>query len=101
MWVPPKNFQNKFKVMKDLNDQIISLNKDIGLTGVRIDYQGIKRFKSGTLQHIFDTKPESTPVWREVEVFRKLHFTLEKKMKLVSHISTCFKENDQRLKGHN
>ena len=87
MWVPPKNFKNKFLEMKSLNDRIISLNKEIGLTGVRIDYQGIKIFKSGTYQHIFDTKPWSTPVWREAEVF--------------CHISTCFKENDQRLKGHN
>ena len=101
-WVPPKNFRNKFVEMKSLNDKIISLNNEIGLTGVRLDYQGIKRFKSGKVQHIFDTKPGSTPVWREGEVFKKLHFVMEKKLKIASHISTCFKENSERVsKGHN
>ena len=101
-WVPPKNFRNKFAEMKSLNDKIISLNNEIGLTGVRLDYQGIKRFKSGNVQHIFDTKPGSTPVWREGEVFKKLHFVMEKKLKIASHISTCFKENSERVsKGHN
>ena len=88
--------------MKSLNDKIISLNNEIGLTGVRLDYHGIKGFKSGHVQHIFDTKPGSTPVWREGEVFKKLHFVMEKKLKIASHISTCFKENSERVsKGHN
>ena len=101
MWVPPNNFRNHFSEMKSLNDQIIALNQEIGLTGVRIDYHGIKRFNSGKFQHIFDTKPGSTPVWRETPVFKKLHFTMERKLKIVSHISTCFKENAERVKGHN
>lgn len=101
LWVPAENFQNRFSEMKSLNDQIIALNLEIGLTGVRIDYHGIKRFKSGKFQHIFDTKPGSIPVWRESQVFKKLHFTMERKLKLVSHLSTCFKENAERVKGHN
>ena len=81
------------------HDKIISLNKEIDLTGVRMDYQGIKRFKSGMVQHIFDTKLGSAPVWREGEVFKKLHFVMEKKLKMAIHISTCFKENSERIKG--
>ena len=87
--------------MKSLNDKMLTLNQEIGLTGVRFDYQGIKRFKSGNFQHIFDTKPGATPVWREPDVFCKLHFTMEKKMKMVTHITTCFRENAKRLSGHN
>ena len=101
MWVPPTNFRNRFAEMKSLNDKMLALNQEIGLTGVRFDYQGIKRFKSGNFQHIFDTKPGATPVWREPDVFRKLHFTMEKKMKMVTHITTCFRENAKRLSGHN
>ena len=101
LWVPPNNFRNLFSEMKSLNDQIIALNQEIGLTGVRIDYHGIKRFKSGMFQHVFDTKPGSTPVWRESQVFKKLHFTMERKLKLVSHINSCFRENAERVKGHN
>ena len=100
-WAPPKNFRNKYEEIKSLNDKIISLNKEIDLTGVRMDYQGIKRFKSGMVQHIFDTKLGSAPVWREGEVFKKLHFVMEKKLKMAIHISTCFKENSERIKGRN
>ena len=101
MWVPPANFRNRFTDMKSLVDKTLALNQEIGLTGVRFDYQGIKRFKSGHYQHIFDTKPGATPVWRETDVFRKLHFTMEKKLKMVSHITTCFRENTKRVSGHN
>ena len=101
MWVPPTNFRNRFTDIKSLNDKIFALNKEAGLTAVRLDYQGIKRFKSGNIQHIFDTRAGTTPVWREGEVFKKLHFTMEKKVKIVGHISMCFKENEQRVKGHN
>ena len=55
------------------------------------------------MQHIFDTKPGATQVWRETEVFRKLHFTMEIKLKIVKYISTCFQANSERIaaQGHN
>ena len=100
-WVPAPNFRNKFREIRKLNDMIIESNMRDNLRCVRMGFQGVKRFKSGTMQHIFDTKPGSTPVWREGEVFRKLHFVMEKKLKIASHISTCFRENSERIKGHN
>ena len=39
-------------------------------------------------------------IWTFVQSLA-LHFTMERKLKLVSHISTCFKENAERVKGHN
>ena len=38
----------------------IDLNKKDNLADIRLDYHGVKRFKSGTTQHIFDTKPGAT-----------------------------------------
>ena len=103
MWVPAPGFRNKYSEIKKLNDLIIAANTRDNLKCVRLDFQGVKRFKSGTVQHIFDTKPGATQVWRETEVFRKLHFTMEIKLKLVKYITTCFEANRERVanQSHN
>ena len=92
-WIPPATFRNKFEEVKDINDQIVQLHRKEGLQLVRLDYQGVKWFKSGTKQHKFDNKPGATPIWHETEVFRKLHFTMENKLKIIGHISKCFQSN--------
>ena len=94
-WIPAPNFVNKYPEVKKLNDMIIQKNKEGGqdLKLVRFDYHGVKRFKSGSVQHKYDNKPGATPVWREQQVFRKLHFTMENKIKMVSFISSCFLGN--------
>ena len=97
MWVPPSNFQNRYPELKKLNSLIIDMNTRDSLTTVRLDYIGVKRFKSGTTQHIFATKPGATKIWRETEVFKKLHFTTDVKLKIISKISSCFKANSERI----
>ena len=76
-----------------MNDWIIDTQREEGMGMVRIDYTGIKRFKSGTKQHKFDNKDGATRIWREDEVFRKLHFTRENKVKIIQYINTCFASN--------
>ena len=99
LWVPPPNFQNRYPEMKKLNDIIIQKNKEGGrdLKLVRLDYHGVKRFPSGMRQHRFDNVAGALPVWREKEVFRKLHFTMEYKMKILGFITQCFKGNANDL----
>jgi hypothetical protein len=103
-WTPPASFQNKYEEVKKLNDLIIQMNRQETLQLVRLDYHGVKRFKSGTVQHKFDNKPGATPVWREVQVFKKLHFTMENKLKIINYISNCFRgnagENLPQSSGH-
>ena len=52
-----------------------------------------KYFKSGTKQHKFDTGKGAKQIWRETEVFRKLHFTLVMKIKIVGFALNCFDQN--------
>ena len=85
--------QEKFSEIKKLNDLIIKLTAEDGLHTVRLDYQGVKRFKSGTMQHKFDTKANCKKVWREESVFKKLHLTMENKSKVLEYITCCFKNN--------
>ena len=53
---------------------------------IRLDYHCVKFLAGGKLQHKFDTKPGVTPIWREKEVFKKLHLTVENKMKEMQYI---------------
>ena len=105
-WTPPANFKNKYQEIKKLNDLIIQMNKEQGLQLVRLDVHGVRRFKSGTYQHKFDNKPGATQVWRETDVFKKLHFTMENKLKIIQYISSCFDANkeeqaqEQQSTGH-
>ena len=92
-WTPPTSFHNKAAEVRRLNDMIIQLNGQDQLKLVRLDYQGVKRFKSGTWQHKFDNKPGAKPIWRETKVFKKLHFNMENKLKIIEHISNCFRGN--------
>ena len=96
-WVPPPGFNNRAQEVKKVNDWIIDTQREEGMGMVRIDYTGIKRFKSGTKQHKFDNRDGATRIWREEEVFRKLHFTMDIKVKIMDHISTCFITNSQKF----
>ena len=96
-WVPPPGFANRYQVIKDVNDWIIESQRAEGIELVRLDYNGIKRFKSGTKQHKFDNKEGATPIWREQQVFKKLHFTMDIKVKTMAHISTCFQSNSEKF----
>ena len=71
----------------------IQLNGQDKLNLVRLDYHGVKRFTSGTWQHKFDNRPGAKPILRENKVFKKLHFTMENKLKIIEHISNCFRGN--------
>ena len=96
-WLPHSSFQNRYPELQKVNSLIIDMNNRDNLTTVRLDYIGVKRLKSGTKQHIFDNKPGANQIWRETEVFRKLHFTMDVKLKIINKISNCFKANSKRV----
>ena len=86
-------FDNKYDKLAKVNKMLLDLHEKEGLKIVRVDFHGVKIFKNRKVQHKFDTKPGATQIWREEEVWRKLHFTMENKLKLVQYISTCFENN--------
>ena len=92
-WVPPPTFINKYSEIKRLNDLIINQHEELGLKLVRLDYYGVKRLNPEKWMHKFDNRPGTTQVWREAEVFKKLHFTIEVKVKIIKYISDCFRTN--------
>ena len=61
-----KKLSNRYSNIKQLNDLIIERLKEGGqnLVTVRLDYQGVKRFPLGLLQHRFDNYPGALPTWR-------------------------------------
>ena len=69
------------------------MNNGKSINWVNLHRQGVKTFKSGTVQHKFDTRAGSQQIWKEREVHKKLHFTMENKIKFISYIENCFKRN--------
>ena len=47
-------------------------------------------------QHKYDTRPGTKAIWREKEVFSKLHFTMENKLKIVVYMQNTLKINAKR-----
>ena len=91
-WVPAPNFQNKYPIIRQVNEKIKQINTNSGLAFLNLHLQGIKMLKSGP-QHKFDTRPGTTRIWRETEVFRKLHFTAENKLKIIQYLQNTFQKN--------
>ena len=70
-WGPHPGFSNKFSEIKRLNDLIIDMTRGENLDLVRLDYHGVKRLRSGKIQHKYDNRLGVVPVWREKEVRKK------------------------------
>ena len=68
------------------------MHKEEQLFWLNLHMQGVKILKSGP-QHKFDTRPGAKIIWRDKEVFRKLHFTMENKMKIIMYFQNIFKIN--------
>ena len=94
-WIPGPNFVDRYRVIEQVNKKVKEMNQEDGLSWINLHLHGVKKFKSGMLQHKFDTRPGSKQIWRERQVFKKLHFTMENKLKLVGYIENCFKSNSK------
>ena len=92
-WLPGSNFDNKRKTIEQINAAIKNFNQEDKLEYVGLHMQGLKFFKSGTIQHKFDTRDGAKKIWEENEVFKKLHFTMEIKLKIISYVIGCFRAN--------
>ena len=91
-WVPAPSFQNKYPIIRQVNEKIKQINTNSGLAFLNLHLQGIKMLKSGP-QHKFDTRPGTTRNWRETEVLRKIHFTAENKLKFIQYLQNTFQKN--------
>ena len=68
-WTPGPRFRNRYEEVRKVNEQVKEMNLKDGL------------------------KPGATQIWRKKEVARKLHFTMEIKLKIISYVSNCFRGN--------
>ena len=94
-WIPAPNFVNRAGRVEALNILIKELNTVDSIQYVGLHLLGMKFFKSGTKQHKFDSREGAKQIWREKEVFRKLHFTPEIKAKVISYAVNCFAQNSK------
>ena len=71
------------------------MNEEDQLSWLNLHMQGVKILKKGP-KHKYDTRPGAKAIWREREVFRKLHFTMENKVKIIEYMQNTFKNNAKR-----
>ena len=83
-WVPRPNFINRAEDIETLNKAIKQMNEKEGLEYPGLHLWGMKR------QHKFDTRAGAPKIWREAEVHRKLHFTLDIKLRIMTSIQKIF-----------
>ena len=95
-WIPSPSFRNKYPVIKLVNEAIKEMNMEDNLAYFNLHLHGIRMLKGGP-QHKFDTRPGANKIWREEEVFRKLHFTSENKLKIVKYLQNTFQNNKERV----
>ena len=79
-----------------MNEAIKEMNMEDNLAYFNLHLHGIRMLKGGP-QHKFDTRPGANKIWREEEVFRKLHFTSENKLKIVKYLQNTFLNNKERV----
>ena len=91
-WEPGPGFKDKYQDIKKVNLAIKAMNEDDNLSWLNLHMQGVKILKSGP-QHKYDTRPGATRIWREQEVAKKLHFTMENKLKIMQYLQKTFKSN--------
>ena len=94
-WVPKPGFQDRYQAIKEINLAVKALNEEEQVSWLNLHMQGVKILKSGP-QHKYDTRPRAKAIWREREVFRKLHFTMENKLKIIVYMQNTFKMNAKR-----
>jgi hypothetical protein len=92
-WVPRPNFVNRAENIENLNKAIQKMNAKEGLEYPGLHLWGMKYMKSGKRQHKFDTRAGTAKVWRETEVRRKLHFTADIKLRIMTSIQKIFTNN--------
>ena len=91
-WKPGPGFKDRYKDIKKVNQAIKEMNEEDKVSWLNLHMQGVKILKSGP-QHKYDTRPGATSVWREKEVAKKLHFTMENKLKIIQYLQKTFQNN--------
>ena len=91
-WQAGPGFRDRYDEIKKVNLAIKAMNQEDKVSWLNLHMQGVKILKSGP-QHKYDTRPGVTPVWREKEVAKKLHFTMANKLKIMQYLLKTFKSN--------
>ena len=88
-WLPPPGFKNRRNDTECLNVAIAALNKSAGVNYLKLHYEGARIDpKSGKVMHKHNPVK---PVWREVDIRRRLHLTPEHKVKVAYLAAKLFK----------
>lgn len=87
-WIPPRGFQNKRKLLEEVNEGIKSMNLQAQVNYLKLHMEGV-RFDKATDKTLHKHNP-AKPIWRESEVRRRLHLTPQYKAKVAQRAAKLF-----------
>ena len=85
-WIPPAGFENKRGVMEAVNEGIKSMNIENKVNYLKLHMEGIRLERGKAMHKHYPAKP----IWRELEVRRRLHLTPEYKEKVCRKAAQLF-----------
>ena len=88
-WLPPPGFRNRRRDMECLNSGIAAVNKGSGVNYLKLHYKGV-RIDPKTKKIMHKHNP-AKPVWRELDIRKRLHLTHENKVKVAYQATNLFK----------
>ena len=88
-WLPPPGFNNRRRDIECLNSGIAAVNKGSGVNYLNLHYEGVRMDpKSKKVMHKHNP---ARPVWRELDIRKRLHLTHDNKVKVTNQAINLFK----------
>ena len=96
------NGRNKKRDFEQLNEEIRKINEERGVWGPRMHIYGMRTHPVSGLHEHHDTykdyDKEKPTWWKEKDLHKRLHFTLEKRAAIAKRIVKYFKKNSLTLR---
>ena len=87
-WKPPAGFNNRRVLVETVNAAIKAMNLEAKVNYLKLHMEGIRiDKKKGKIMHKHNPK---VPIWREDEVRKRLHLTIDYKVKVVRNAAKLF-----------
>ena len=86
-WIPPAGFENKREVMEAVNEGIKNMNIGNKVNYLKLHMEGIRLERGKAMHKHYPAKP----IWRELQVRRRLHLTPEYKEKVCRKAAQLFR----------
>ena len=94
-WKPPRGFVNKRREIECLNVAIAAVNRGWGVNYLKLHLEGIRIDKKA--KRVMHKHNPERPIWRETDIFRRLHMSPAYKVRIVNLAKKIFSGGMSKL----